>query len=116
MNCVTCEKCKLWGTLQILGIGTAIKILLMNEEEINHRLHESNENLLSRQEVIALVNTLHQLSKSVKFVSKATELEFEEKVAFISSSINAIVFMAFTVVVMMKIRTVAGNRRNADRR
>jgi hypothetical protein len=28
MDCVVCEKCKLWGKLQILGIGTAIKILL----------------------------------------------------------------------------------------
>jgi hypothetical protein len=28
MDCVTCEKCRVWGKLQILGIGTAIKILL----------------------------------------------------------------------------------------
>lgn len=27
MDCIGCEKCKLWGKLQIQGIGTALKIL-----------------------------------------------------------------------------------------
>ncbi|GAB2257521.1 hypothetical protein Droror1_Dr00023580 [Drosera rotundifolia] len=27
MDCVGCEKCRLWGKLQILGLGTALKIL-----------------------------------------------------------------------------------------
>jgi hypothetical protein len=27
-DCVSCEKCKLWGKLQVLGIGTALKVLL----------------------------------------------------------------------------------------
>ena len=27
MDCVGCEKCKLWGKLQIQGLGTALKIL-----------------------------------------------------------------------------------------
>ena len=27
MDCVTCEKCRLWGKLQVLGFGTALKIL-----------------------------------------------------------------------------------------
>jgi hypothetical protein len=28
MDCVTCEKCRMWGKLQILGLGTAVKVLL----------------------------------------------------------------------------------------
>ena len=28
LDCVSCEKCKLWGKLQILGIGTALKVLM----------------------------------------------------------------------------------------
>lgn len=27
MDCVGCEKCRLWGKLQVLGLGTAMKIL-----------------------------------------------------------------------------------------
>lgn len=26
MDCVTCEKCRLWGKLQFLGVGTALKV------------------------------------------------------------------------------------------
>lgn len=28
MDCIGCEKCKLWGKVQVLGVGTALKILL----------------------------------------------------------------------------------------
>lgn len=28
MQCISCEKCKMFGTLQILGMGTALRILL----------------------------------------------------------------------------------------
>ena len=27
MDCTGCDKCRLWGKLQISGIGTALKIL-----------------------------------------------------------------------------------------
>ena len=27
MDCVSCEKCRLWGKIQITGLGTALKIL-----------------------------------------------------------------------------------------
>eukprot|EP00897_Mesotaenium_endlicherianum_P003124 jgi/Mesen1/283/ME1155523C09450 len=33
MDCVGCEKCRLWGKLQILGLGTALKILFSVDEE-----------------------------------------------------------------------------------
>lgn len=63
MDCVSCEKCRLWGKLQILGIGTAIKILLTPSQELLHK------HLLNRQEVIALINVLHQFSKSIEFIA-----------------------------------------------
>merc|ERR1711998_339740 len=54
LDCVGCEKCKLWGKLQMLGLGTAIKILL----------HENagEPYVLVRNEVIALINLLSKLS------------------------------------------------------
>ena len=27
MDCVGCDKCKLWGKLQVQGVGTALKVL-----------------------------------------------------------------------------------------
>jgi ERO1-like protein alpha len=32
MDCVGCEKCKLWGKLQTLGVATALKILFSEED------------------------------------------------------------------------------------
>jgi ERO1-like protein alpha len=75
MDCVTCEKCKVWGKLQILGLGTAIKILLTPEKELNE-----SAGFLNRQEVIALINTLHQLTKSVSFAAHAADLEFDAEI------------------------------------
>ena len=78
MDCVTCEKCKVWGKLQILGLGTAIKILLTPESELSAHAG-SVSGVLNRQEIIALINTLHQLSKSLVFAAHAGELELKEK-------------------------------------
>ncbi|CAI0544942.1 unnamed protein product [Linum tenue] len=64
MDCVGCEKCRLWGKLQVLGLGTALKILFSQngEDKIVQTLQ------LQRNEVIALINLLNRLSESVKFV------------------------------------------------
>eukprot|EP00579_Thalassiosira_antarctica_P020128 CAMPEP_0201977874 /NCGR_PEP_ID=MMETSP0904-20121228/62063_1 /ASSEMBLY_ACC=CAM_ASM_000553 /TAXON_ID=420261 /ORGANISM="Thalassiosira antarctica, Strain CCMP982" /LENGTH=88 /DNA_ID=CAMNT_0048529383 /DNA_START=60 /DNA_END=323 /DNA_ORIENTATION=+ len=47
MQCVGCDRCKLWGTLQTLGVGTALRIILDEDEP-------SQATNLSRQEAVAL--------------------------------------------------------------
>ncbi|KAG0474023.1 hypothetical protein HPP92_015880 [Vanilla planifolia] len=64
MDCVGCEKCRLWGKLQILGIGTALKILF----SVDGQNHMNQQLQLQRNEVIALMNLLNRLSESVHFV------------------------------------------------
>eukprot|EP01018_Ginkgo_biloba_P021464 Gb_24195 [translate_table: standard] len=64
MDCVGCEKCRLWGKLQILGLGTALKILFSMDS--NDSLNQSVQ--LQRNEVIALINLLNRLSESVQTV------------------------------------------------
>ncbi len=32
MDCVGCEKCKMWAKLQLLGIATSLKILFSAED------------------------------------------------------------------------------------
>ena len=59
MDCVGCEKCKVWGKLQVLGLGTALKILFANDDL------GASELTLQRNEVIALFNTLERFSKSI---------------------------------------------------
>ncbi|CAN7087718.1 unnamed protein product [Brassica oleracea var. botrytis] len=74
MDCVGCEKCRLWGKLQVQGLGTALKILF----SVGNQDKEGDQTLsflmcicilqLQRNEVIALVNLLNRLSESVKMV------------------------------------------------
>ncbi|KAF5370868.1 hypothetical protein D9758_001902 [Tetrapyrgos nigripes] len=64
MDCVGCDKCRLWGKVQTTGIATALKILFeLDEKTLDPR---SNANLLQRSEVVALFNTLHRFSESLE--------------------------------------------------
>ncbi|XP_071697111.1 endoplasmic reticulum oxidoreductin-1-like [Rutidosis leptorrhynchoides] len=65
MDCVGCEKCRLWGKLQVLGLGTALKILFSVDDQGN----PSPQLELQRNEVIALINLLNRLSESLIYVS-----------------------------------------------
>jgi hypothetical protein len=55
MDCMGCERCKVWGKLQVTGIGTALKILFTPTEDLR----------LTRQEVVALVNAFGRVSTSL---------------------------------------------------
>jgi len=66
MDCVGCDKCRLWGKVQTTGLGTAMKVLFeLDEKNLDPRL---NANLLQRSEVVALINTLHRFSESLHAV------------------------------------------------
>ena len=61
IDCVGCEKCRLHGKLQILGIGTALKILFAPDV---HKLK------LQRNEVIALINTIGKFSHAIYIIEQ----------------------------------------------
>lgn len=66
MDCVGCEKCKLWGKLQLMGIATSLKILF---DSSSYGTKDNEASLLmERNEVIALINLLERLSKSIEVV------------------------------------------------
>jgi ERO1-like protein alpha len=66
MDCVGCDKCRLWGKLQTQGMGTALKILFSEKYEFNNTpignvVVESNPTnkpqfKLRRGEIVALFN------------------------------------------------------------
>ncbi|TIA70710.1 hypothetical protein E3P91_02963 [Wallemia ichthyophaga] len=61
MDCVGCDKCRLWGKVQVSGIGAALKILFgLDGDEIKQ------PNTLQRSEVVALFNTFHRISESIE--------------------------------------------------
>ena len=65
MDCVGCDKCRLWGKLQTAGYGAALKVLFEFDENKN------GENPhLRRTELVALVNTLDRISHSLTAITK----------------------------------------------
>lgn len=63
MDCVGCDKCRLWGKLQTSGYGTALKILFEFDE------HDQSDNPpLRRTELVALMNTLDKIAHSLQAV------------------------------------------------
>lgn len=89
MDCVGCEKCKLWGKLQTLGLATALKVLF----------HESDCNddtgtvdvvplILERNEVISLINLLAKLSNSIE-TYREMSIMLEEKGRQRSEAVSA---------------------------
>lgn len=59
MDCVGCERCRLWGKLQFMGLGTALRILYAPDRQIVFAS-------LHRNHVVALVNLAARLSHSVR--------------------------------------------------
>lgn len=67
MDCVGCDRCRLWGKLQAAGYGTALKIVF----ELNETEDEQSRKLIAslrRSELVSLVNTFDRLSKSIEAV------------------------------------------------
>jgi ERO1-like protein beta len=60
MDCVGCDKCRLWGKVQTNGYGTALKVLFEFDEK-----DSSKDPPLRRTELVALINTMDRLSHSL---------------------------------------------------
>jgi ERO1-like protein beta len=73
MDCVGCDKCRLWGKLQTAGYGAALKVLF--------EFDNASEDIpmLKRTELVALFNTLARISSSLEGIGKfRTMVEDEE--------------------------------------
>jgi hypothetical protein len=76
MDCIGCDKCRLWGKVQTAGYGAALKVLFEFDET------KDGENpRLRRTELVALINTLGRVSNSLNAVQ-----QFEKALASGTSS------------------------------
>jgi len=73
MDCVGCDKCRLWGKLQTAGYGTALKVLFEFDEK-----DSSQDPPLRRTELVALLNTMDRLSHSLMAIKEFRKM-VEEK-------------------------------------
>ena len=77
IDCVGCEKCRLYGKLQILGLGTALKLLFAGSAASGQQQEQQPEPLL-RNEIIALINTLFEFSSSIVAAREFRVRELEQ--------------------------------------
>lgn len=73
MDCVQCDRCRLWGKVQTTGYATSLKILF----EMDNDDEETRKNVvdkLTKYELIALFNTFDRLSKSVEAINNFEEM------------------------------------------
>ena len=73
LDCVTCQKCKLHGKVALMGMGTALKILLSPPG-----LFQSKRAVLTPIEVVALVNSIGKFSSSISAIDKLEQQSWEE--------------------------------------
>lgn len=66
MDCVACEKCRMWAKLETLGLATALKIVLAEDP--------SEYANLQRNEIIALINSLKQHAQSIEDLRKFNDM------------------------------------------
>jgi hypothetical protein len=66
MDCVGCDKCRLWGKLQTVGYGTALKVLF----EFDNNDTPAVLPVLKRTELVALFNTYARLGSSLDAIQQ----------------------------------------------
>jgi ERO1-like protein beta len=73
MDCVGCDKCRLWGKLQTAGYGTALKVLFEFDND------SDNIPKLKRTELVALFNTYGKISHSLYAVGQFRRMAEERE-------------------------------------
>lgn len=65
MDCVACDKCKLWGKVQLRGLGAAFKIL---------SIEDITKLYLTHQEIVSLFNAITRLSQTIRHLETFRDL------------------------------------------
>ncbi|KAG8176897.1 hypothetical protein JTE90_000482 [Oedothorax gibbosus] len=73
MDCVGCDKCRLWGKIQVQGLGTAFKILFSKDLPTHFSMNRKHFRL-TRTEVVSLFNAFGRLSNSVRHIEQFRHL------------------------------------------
>ncbi|KAK1690264.1 endoplasmic reticulum Oxidoreductin 1 [Colletotrichum godetiae] len=83
MDCVGCDKCRLWGKLQTNGYGTALKVLF--------EFDNASEDIpvLKRTELVALFNTYARISSSLAAINKFRAMVDSEEALAAASAATA---------------------------
>jgi len=102
MDCVACQNCRIHGKLSMLGIATAMKILLDEEQQ----------QPLQRNELIALVNTLYKFSESIRVMELMHARIFHiflQQAAFIALALETALVVLFFLSRFLRAKPTPSN-------
>lgn len=68
MDCIDCQKCKVYGKMQVLGVGVALRCLLTQKPS-----------QITRNELVAFLNTLTKWIESIEIIDKMKHRFFVRK-------------------------------------
>jgi ERO1-like protein alpha len=103
LDCVGCERCRMWGKLQFLGLGTALKILFADEAFAGGEAPATEAPLeLDHNEVVALINVLHRLSISVAAVQELQRKELDGALQTLGARAAAALLVAVLAAVLWR--------------
>jgi ERO1-like protein alpha len=98
INCVSCQKCKLYGKLQIYGLATMLKMLFDKNNAENY----------TRNEIISFVNFLAGVSSSISNMKKINDdirfNHFTHKLKYVLTFIIFVLVFSFLNFVLFKNR------------
>lgn len=86
MDCVSCERCKLWAKLQMLGLSVALRIVMAESQDELDKITTK----LSRNEIIALINSFKQQSQSIQVLDSLYILVWRRRMTKIAITIITI--------------------------
>lgn len=73
MDCVHCDRCRMWGKIQTTGYATSLKILFELEQN-DEATRQYIVNHLTKYELIALINTFDRLSQAIEAINNFEKL------------------------------------------
>ena len=76
MDCISCDKCRLNGKMQVRGLATILKVLFLPDSKKNEILKS-----FTNQELVSSVQLLIKLSESLNILeqNRVDEIKFENK-------------------------------------
>ena len=72
MDCVGCDKCRLWGKTQVTGVATGLKLLFSFDDDATSTM--KGDFSLRRSEIVAFMWTIHRFSESLAAVEQFREM------------------------------------------
>ena len=72
MDCISCDKCRLNGKVQVRGLATTLKVLFLPDSKKGEILKQ-----ISNQEIVSVIQLLIKLSESINILEKNRVAEHE---------------------------------------